>query len=160
RPHHDLTYRADLPPVDFAPFYPRCINAATLLGLVNAGHGYTPTHWQRESFPARFRPRMEVHFDGLDTDLYCPRPTAAAALAPLPGRPLPAGTRVVTFAARGLESMRGFDLFLRVAGRICRARSDVLFLVAGGDESYYGWDVQITGGRAFREWALAQGEYD
>jgi len=155
----DLTYRVDLPPVEPAPFYPRCINAATLLGLVDAGVGYTPTHWQRQSFPERFRPRIEVHFDGLDTELY--RPGAIANLPDLlGGRSLPVGTRVVTYVARGLESMRGFDLFMQVAGRICRARSDVLFVVVGGDESYYGWDALLTGGMSFKQWVLNRGKYD
>jgi glycosyltransferase involved in cell wall biosynthesis len=150
----DLTYRADLPPVGLAPFYPRCINAATLLDLLEVSSGYTPTHWQRQSFPERFRSRIEVHFDGLDTELYCPRsPSAGEVESLLGGRSLPAGTRLVTYVARGLESMRGFDLFLRVAQRVMRERSDVLFAVAGGEESYYGWDNQFTG-ETFKQWAL------
>jgi glycosyltransferase involved in cell wall biosynthesis len=156
-----LTYRVDLPPVPIAPFYSRCINAAALLSRVDAPFGYTPTHWQKQSFPERWRSRIEVYFDGLDTELYRPRPGAAAHLAPLlGGRSLPSGTRLVTFVARGLEPVRGFDLFLRVAGRICRARSDVLFLVAGGEDSYYGWDLPFTGRQSFKQWALQQGDYD
>ncbi len=156
--HRDLTYRVDLPPVETAPFYPRCINAATLLGLIDAP-GYTPTHFQRDSFPERYRSRIEVHFDGLDTQLY--HPGAKGDLTSLlGGRSLPEGTRVVTFVARGLESMRGFDLFLQVAGRICQARSDVLLVVVGGDETYYGWDSLFTGGMTFRQWALSRGNYD
>ena len=58
----DLTYRLDLPDVEPAPFYPRCINATALLNLVAADAGYTPTHWQRQAFPERFRPKIEVHF--------------------------------------------------------------------------------------------------
>jgi glycosyltransferase involved in cell wall biosynthesis len=141
--HNDLTYRVDLPPVEPAAFFPRCLNAA-----VEAG--YSPTRWQRDSFPARFRPKIEVHFDGIDTDLYRPR-SAAESLAALP---VPAGTRVVTFAARSLESVRGFDLFLRVADRIARARPDVLFVVAGEADTHYGWDRLFTGGLSFKEWAL------
>ncbi len=162
RPRHDLIYRVDLPAVDFAPFYPRCINAGTLLGLVDGPHGYTPTHYQRQSFPERFRSRIEVHFDGIDTELYRPRNGSARAelTSLLGGRSLPAGTRLVTFVARGLESMRGFDLFLRLAGRIARQRPDVLFAVAGGDESYYGWDHQVTGGISFKQWALARTDCD
>jgi glycosyltransferase involved in cell wall biosynthesis len=152
----DLTYRIDLPPAEPAPFYPRCINAATLLNLVACDSAYTPTEWQRASFPARFHPKTEVHFDGIDTELY--RPHAPPRV--IGGRPVPAGTRVVTFAARGLESVRGFDLFMRVAGRIARQRPDVVFAVAGGEETYYGWDRLMTGERTFKEWVLAQDEYD
>jgi len=161
RPHRDLTYRVDLPAVDFAPFYPRCINAGTLLGLVDTPRGYTPTHYQQKSFPERFRQRIEVHFDGIDTELYRPHAPARAALTTLlGGRALPTGTRLVTYVARGLESMRGFDLFLRVAERIGRQRPDVLFAVVGGDDSYYGWDQQVTGGASFKQWALARSGCD
>jgi glycosyltransferase involved in cell wall biosynthesis len=156
----DLTYRADLPPVGLAPFYPRCINAATLLGLVDVPSGYTPTQWQRHSFPERFRSKIEVHFDGLDTELYRPRtPAPGEVEALLGGRSLSAGTRLVTYVARGLESMRGFDMFLRVAERICRQRSDVLFAVAGSEESYYGWDNQFAG-ESFKQWAVARVDCD
>jgi glycosyltransferase involved in cell wall biosynthesis len=159
RQRRDLTYRVDLPPVEPAPFYPRCINAATLLGLTGCRSGYTPTAWQRDSFPARFRSKIAVHFDGLDTELYQPRPHPPAGVV-VPGLRLPGGTRLVTYAARGLESMRGFDLFLRVAQRIARERSDVVFAIAGGEETYYGWDRLHTGGPTFREWAVAGAAYD
>ena len=154
--HHDLTYRVDLPPVEPAPFFPRCINAAALVSLVACDAGYAPTHWQRESFPERFRPKIEVHFDGLDTELYRPRQDESGPA--LEG--VPSNARVVTFAARGLESMRGFDLFLRLARRIARERSDVFFVVAGDEEAYYGWDELHTGGVKFKRWALERGDYD
>lgn len=67
---------------------------------------------------------------------------------------------MVTFVARGLESARGFDLFLRLAQRIGRERPDVLFVVAGDEQTHYGWDPLFTGGESFRQWALTQGAYD
>jgi glycosyltransferase involved in cell wall biosynthesis len=152
----DLTYRIDLPPAEPAPFYPRCINAATLINLVAYDAGYAPTEWQRQSFPARFRHKIEVYFDGIDTELYRPRGVPRVVA----GQSLAPQTRVVTFVARGLESMRGFDLFMRVAQRIGRARSDVIFVVVGQDESYYSWDRLHTGQPSFKQWVLSQGDYD
>jgi glycosyltransferase involved in cell wall biosynthesis len=159
--HSDISYRIDLPPAETAGFYPRCINAATLVGLLNCAGGYSPTHWQRRSFPQRFWPKIEVHFDGLDTDLYSPgRPAPETAARLLGGRSLPAGTRVVTFVARGLESMRGFDLFMRLARRLAQVRSDVLFVVVGMDHSFYSWDRLHVQQQNFREWVLSQDTYD
>jgi glycosyltransferase involved in cell wall biosynthesis len=66
----------------------------------------------------------------------------------------------VTYVARGFESMRGFDIFLKVAKRIYQQRSDVLFLVAGEDRVCYGGDAKVTGKQTFKEWALAQDDYD
>jgi glycosyltransferase involved in cell wall biosynthesis len=157
----DITYRVDLPPAQPAPFYPRCINAPILHELLTCDAGYAPTHWQRNCFPERFRGKIEVHFDGIDTQLYRPgklgRDEAAALLA---GCSVPEGTRVVTYVARGLESMRGFDVFMAVARRISRLRSDVLFVVVGAEQSCYGWDPLHTGQMSFKKWVLEQGEYD
>src|SRR5439155_2356698 len=118
--------------------------------------GYAPTAWQRQSFPKRFWPKIEVHFDGIDTELYRPRPVPRV----LAGNAVPAATRIVTYVARGLESMRGFDQFMKVAQRIGRERSNVLFVVVGSELTYYGWDKLHTGQPSFKQWVLSQGEYD
>ena len=148
----DLTYRVDLPPAELAPFYPRCINATTLLAMQASDAGYAPTRFQRDSFPERYRPGIEVHFDGIDTALYRPREVPPIALPD--GRTIGPGHRVVTYVSRGLESMRGFDLFVEVAGRIARERSDAVFVVAGAGTTYYGWDNHYTDGADFRSWAM------
>ena len=72
----------------------------------------------------------------------------------------PQGTKIVTFVARGLESIRGFDLFMQVADRICRQRADVFFVVVGGEEIHYGWDKLHTGSPSFKQWVLSQGDHD
>jgi glycosyltransferase involved in cell wall biosynthesis len=154
--HRDISYRIDLPPAEPARFFPRCINAPTLTTLVDCDRGYSATHWQKQSFPRRFHSRIEVHFDGIDTELYRPGP----APPKLGDTLIPAGTRVVTFVSRGLESIRGFDLFMKVAHRIAQARSDVLFVVAGGDEIHYGWDKLHTGVPSFKQWVLSQESFD
>jgi glycosyltransferase involved in cell wall biosynthesis len=152
----DLTYRIDLPPVEPASFFPRCINAATLVNLTACDAGYAPTEWQRRSFPQRFWPKIEVHFDGIDTGVYQPRQVPRS----IAGRTVGAGTRVVTFVARGLESLRGFDLFLEVARRIEAERPDVFFVVAGEERTHYAWDALFTGGLSFKEWAVRRGGHD
>jgi glycosyltransferase involved in cell wall biosynthesis len=159
--HRDLTYRVDLPPAELAAFYPRCVNAPILSEVVGCTGGYAPTRWQKETFPQRFWPKIEVHFDGLDTSVYRPQavaPERAAAL--LAGHALPPGTRLVTYVARGLESMRGFDLFMDVAGRIAAARPDVFFVVVGSDKSCYAWDRLHTGSWSFKDWVLQRGTFD
>lgn len=148
----DISYRVDLPPAEPAAFFPRTINAPTLVSLIHSDAGYSATRWQRDSFPERFRPQIEVHFDGIDDQLYQPGP----GLLELAGRSIGRDTKVVTYVARGLESVRGFDLFIKVAERIARERSDVLFVVVGGDATYYGWDRLHTGHDSFQQWVLDQ----
>jgi glycosyltransferase involved in cell wall biosynthesis len=154
--HRDIAYRVDLPPAEPAPFFPKCINAPVLLSLADADGGYSATRWQRDAFPERFRHKIEVHFDGIDADLYRPGP----APREIAGRAIPADMKVVTFVSRGLESIRGFDLFMEVAGRIGRQRSDVIFVVVGSDGIYYGWDKLHVGRETFKEWVLERGDHD
>jgi glycosyltransferase involved in cell wall biosynthesis len=154
--HRDISYRIDLPPAEPAPFFPRCLNAPTLAALVDCDAGYSATEWQKSSFPARFHHKIEVHFDGIETELYRPGP----APRQIGERSIPDGVRVVTFVSRGLESIRGFDLFMKVADRIARARADVLFVVVGGEEIHYGWDKLHTGMPSFKQWVLSRGDYD
>jgi glycosyltransferase involved in cell wall biosynthesis len=153
----DLTYRVDLPPVELAASYPRSINAVTLLGLTACDSGYSATEVQRRSFPDRFRSKLEVHFDGVDTDLYRPRPRGPMQLA---GRSIPRDAEVLTYVSRGLESIRGFDLFLELARRLTRERPDLLVVVAGSEWSYYAWDRLHTGRPSFRDWALGRSPVD
>ena len=152
RSHRDLTYRLDLPPAEPAPFFPRVINAPTLVSLASAKAGYSATGWQRASFPERYPAQDRGPFRRGRRPTLCPGPGPRSSIA---GRSTWPGTKVVTYVARGLESVRGFDLFLAVADRIVRERSDVLFVVAGDERAYYGWDTFHAGGVPFREWAMA-----
>ena len=87
--HQDISYRVDLPPAEPAPHFPRCINAPVLISLVDCDSGYSATHWQKGTFPARYQPKIEVHFDGIDEHFYQPGPAPREIL----GRSIPAGTR-------------------------------------------------------------------
>jgi len=73
---------------------------------------------------------------------------------------IPQEMKVVTYATRGMESMRGFDIFVQAAARLAARRSDVLFLVAGEDRVCYGEDARFTGGKSFKQWALEQAGLD
>ena len=65
------------------------INAPTLATLVDCDAGYSATQWQKQSFPARFHSKIEVHFDGIDTALYQPGP----APRQIGARSIPEGTQ-------------------------------------------------------------------
>ncbi len=154
----DISYRLDMPPAtEVAPFFPKCINAPVLLGLDSMDSGYSATRFQRDTFPERYRSKIEVLFDGIDTHLYRPRKDVPRQLA---GKSILRGTKIVTFVARGLESVRGFDIFVKVARRISRARPDVLFVIAGTEQVYYGWDALHTGKLTFKQWAMERIEHD
>lgn len=134
----------------------RLRNAMILLDLNNCTRGYSPTLWQRSLIPAEYQHKLEHLHDGVDTRLWrrhpAPRRWRDLEISP--------GTRIVTYVSRGFESMRGFDVFMKVAKRIYRARPDVIFLCVGSDKVHYGSDLKHTGGRSYREHVLASDEFD
>jgi len=71
-----------------------------------------------------------------------------------------AGERVVTYVSRGLEAIRGFDVFMRVAKRLCDARDDVRVLVAGEPVSAYGYETRLIDAPSFKAHVLAGDDYD
>ena len=56
--------------------------------------------------------------------------------------------------------MRGFDIFMRIARRVYRARPDVLFVVVGSDRVAYGGDLKYIDGSSFKSHVLARDDYD
>src|SRR5262249_45558724 len=69
-------------------------------------------------------------------------------------------TRVVTYVSRGLESVRGFDIFMQVAKRITAAMDNVVFLIAGEERTHYGHEVHYLGQHSFKHYVLSQDTYD
>jgi glycosyltransferase involved in cell wall biosynthesis len=103
-----------------------------------------------------WQPKLEVIHDGVDLDVW----TRRAAPRRVGGEAVPDGVRIVTYVSRGLEAMRGFDVFVRVAERIAQEHPDVLFAVVGSDRVSYGNDLRHTGGKSFREHVLEQRKPD
>ncbi|MGI9165592.1 MAG: glycosyltransferase [Pyrinomonadaceae bacterium] len=56
--------------------------------------------------------------------------------------------------------MRGFDIFMKVARRIDEVYPDILFVVVGADQTYYGGDERYIQHATFKEHVLNQDEYD
>jgi glycosyltransferase involved in cell wall biosynthesis len=106
---------------------------------------------------ARLQGQVRVLFDGIDTDVWKPMPGVPRHVGPLTP---PQGVKLVTHATRGVESMRGFDIFMRFARRLGERRKDVRFVVAGQERVCYGGDQAVTGGKSFKEWVLARDDYD
>jgi glycosyltransferase involved in cell wall biosynthesis len=154
----DFDFRHDLPPCEpLHALRARARNAMLLLDLENCNEGYTPTRWQLEQLPARYQEKLRPIFDGIDTSFWRPQESPERRVA---NWILPVDKRIVTYVSRGLESMRGFDIFMRMAKRIVDQRDDVVFLVVGADRVAYGGDTRWTGGLSFKQWVLSQDQYD
>lgn len=143
--HHDL---ADETGPETAPAYfhwRRSMAAIELLDLEQASLGWTPTHWQRHLFPAEYRDEFLVLHDGIDTRRFARLSWHAVGRGPrsIAGRTIPDEMRVVSFIARSLDRVRGFDRFLAIANRLIQARADVLCIVAGDPIVRRGLDVEF-----------------
>lgn len=156
----DIDFRPDIPTTEMNVLRSRARNAMLLLDLQTCHAAYSPTEWQRSRFPTEYQSKIETIFDGIDTAVWRPREPAARGERMVQGREIPAGTKVVTYVSRGFESMRGFDIFMRVAKRICAERRDVLFVCVGSDRVCYGGDEARLDGQSFRESILAGDEFD
>jgi glycosyltransferase involved in cell wall biosynthesis len=153
----DLDFRPDIPYPDINRLRSHVRNSFGLLDLECCDLGYSPTRWQRDRIPETYRSKVRVIFDGIDPAVWRPRPGLPRQVG---GRTIPDGTKLVTYVSRGLESLRGFDVFMKAANVVCRRRTDVVFVVVGGEQVYYSGDMAVTAGKSFKEWVLAQDSYD
>jgi glycosyltransferase involved in cell wall biosynthesis len=127
----------------------RAANAMDLLDLENGVKPWTPTRWQRDLFPAEYHADFIVLHDGIAAGKGdCPfedRGTVPFSgdkpLRSVAGRPIPPESKVVTFIARQLERLRGFDRFVHLANRLMKRSSEVLCIVVGAPLVQRGLDV-------------------
>ncbi len=155
----DMDFRPEQSPSFEERARARFRNASLLLDVEAATVGLSPTHWQRERFPACFQDKIEVIFDGYDPAVWYRRPRLHPQRRV--GRlVIPDGVELVTYAARGFESMRGFDIFMAFAKKLYQRRPNVRFLVAGSDRVCYSGDLNRTAGKTFKEHVLAADSYD
>jgi len=153
----EFFYRTSAEGKPFRPEFPldeaykqrlRVLNACILLDLHRATAGYTPTHFQRNQFPSEYLPKIETLFDGVDHTYFRRREGLPRVIA---GRTIPDHVKIVTYVSRGFESMRGFDIFVRVAKRVYAEHPDVLFVCVGSDRVCYGGDMRYIKEKSFRE---------
>jgi glycosyltransferase involved in cell wall biosynthesis len=153
----DMDFRPGPLPERLDQFRARARNAGLLLDLDNCDAGYCPTEWQRSLLPKAYQPKLKTIFDGVDRAIWKPgpkRPRKAGKYT------FPDDVKLVTYAARGFESIRGFDQFMAFSKCLLARRKDVRFVVVGSDKVHYGGDEKKTGNQSYKDWVLAQDHYD
>lgn len=133
-------------------------NATQLVELHYCAKGYSPTPFQRSTYPVEFQHKLETLFDGIDVHLYQPGDISAASeLTPT----WPKDAPIITYVSRGLEAIRGFDIFMEVAHRVSLKHPDVHFVVAGNPKTHYGSEmIALQGESTFKDYVLKQRPYD
>ena len=130
----------------------RVWNADLLTALSTMDRGLSPTQWQRDQHPSAFRDRISVVHEGVDTAEVAPR---SDARFDVPGGPsFLVGNEVVTFVARDLEPVRGFNMLMQALPELLRRRPNAQVVICGGDNVSYG--RRPPGGGAWRDTLLKQ----
>ncbi len=142
----EFFYRVDLD-VSFDPEFPqdgwqaaariRAKNASGLLSLSCMDAAYSPTEWQRTSYPDNLHQRIEVIHDGIDTDHMVPANDAKLTVNSR-NLTLHTGMEIVTFINRNLEPYRGYHSFMRSLPALMKARPNALIVIVGGESVSYG----------------------
>ncbi len=141
---------------------PNCLrvplrNATQLIELEYCTKGYSPTRFQRSTYPAAYQDKLSVLFDGIDTRQY--RPAEVTSRSELP-RKWPTDAKLVTYVSRGLEAMRGFDIFMEVAHKVSQLRPNVHFVVAGNPKTHYGSEMLQIKEATFKDYVMKLHPYD
>jgi glycosyltransferase involved in cell wall biosynthesis len=127
-------------------------NASTLISLVDADIGISPTPWQKATFPQEFQSKIHVAHEGVDTTWIAPD---ASAKFQIPGGPrLDRDDEVITYFTRGYEPTRGFHVFMRALPDLMRRRPNAHVVLVGNEDVYYG--VRAPDGLGWKEYCLLE----
>ena len=127
-------------------------NASTLISLVDADIGISPTPWQKATFPKEFQSKIHVAHEGVDTDWIAPDPAAKFQLPG--GRRLDRDDEVITYFTRGYEPTRGFHVFMRALPDLMRRRPNAQIVLVGTEDVYYG--LSAPDGLSWKEYCLRE----
>lgn len=135
----------------------RMKNVTNLLSMEIADAAISPTQWQKSTYPAWAQEKISVIHDGIDLDRLRFNPQARLVLADAGGKrqlEFQPGDEVLTYVARNLEPVRGFQVFMRTLPEVLRRRPTAHAIIVGGDEVSYGH--QAPGGVSWKAHMLAE----
>ncbi len=138
----DVGFDPEIPPLNFQQ---RCRlrlkNTNNLLSMEIADAAISPTKWQKSTYPSWAQEKITVIHDGIDVERLTFNPHARIEVAAnqhhgaLSFNP---GDEVLSYVARNLEPVRGFQCLMRALPNILRKRTNAHALIVGGDGLGYG----------------------
>jgi glycosyltransferase involved in cell wall biosynthesis len=131
----------------------RLKNTALLHALAAADAAYAPTHWQKSQVPPEYRHKVEVIFDGIDTQAVQPAAGVSVHLK-RDNLALTRADEVITFVNRNLEPYRGFHTFMRALPDMLARRPHAHVLIVGRDGVSYG--ARPSGGGTWKDAMLRE----
>lgn len=139
-------------------------NIPILKELESCDAAVTPTQWQKKQFPTEYHNKLSVIFDGIDTNFFKPcvdsekhksinhkiynRETGEEFI-------LKERSKIVSYATRGMEPLRGFPEFMRSLPLILEKNNDAEIIIAGADRRAYSYDAPSESG-SWKEYMLKE----
>lgn len=114
-----------------------------------------PTAWQKEQFPTAYQHKLQVIFDGIDRQFFQPQPEALSkerGELVLRNREtgesfmVPKGAGLISYATRGMETLRGFPEFIRALPSLLSNDKELHAVIAGADRRAYSHDAPSHNG--------------
>lgn len=128
-------------------------NAPITMDLALCDTALCPTQWQADQFPAALRHRLQVVFDGIDTDVFRPHSQRPAGLQ-LEQLNIPPDVPLVTYVTRGFEPYRGWPQVAEGLSLLLQRNPHCQVLLVGSDEVAYG--SARSDGKTWRQWGLEE----
>lgn len=138
----DVGFDPEIPPLTLEKRYLlRLKNTTNLLSMEIADAAISPTQWQKSTYPAWAQDKITVIHDGIHIGKLNHRPAArmhVAANGHHPDLTFKVGDEVLTYIARNLEPVRGFQVLMRMLPQVLSRRPQAHVLIVGGDDVSYG----------------------
>lgn len=115
---------------------------------------YVPTHFQKKQFPEKWHPHLTVQHEGINTALYKPDSDQSITVN---GHVFDASSKVITYAARGMEHSRGFPQFMKAIADVQKQDKNVHAVIAAADRICYD---PIKTPKGLKGWAEENVDYD
>ena len=112
-------------------------NINNLFHFEFADAGISPTKWQASTFPERFKSKITVIHDGIDSDAVAPNANAQITINNHLN--LTRQDEIITFVNRNLEPYRGYHIFMRALPELLKRRPNAKIMIVGGDGVSYGF---------------------
>ncbi len=145
--YFEYYYSAQGQDFDFDPEFPtasleglsrlRLKNTTMQHALEVADAGWAPTKWQQSTYPKWAHKKIDIIHEGIDTDYFKPDSKASFTIANK-NITLTCDDEVITFAARALEPVRGFHVFMRALPKLLAQRPNAHVVIMGHEKASYG----------------------
>lgn len=149
--YHMAWCRKEFPPLTEHLFMNTAFQNLVFGTALNSDRVIVPSHHAAGFFPDDLKPRVRVCMEGFSLPVLSEDKRAVRIKHGLPEQ-----GPILGFAARTLEAMRGFDIFLAVAKRLKNVIPGLHVLVLGSEQTLYGNELSYLSGQSFRRYAMDQ----